>query len=329
MSDPTADSARAQTEAAGWFARLSRTPVATQTVRDFQAWRQSPANDAAYSAVEKRWEASARLANDPDIRAATAEVLRKRPPRQTTRFPHVGTALLGAGLLAGCALAGWLVMTAAPTIYSTHVGEQHLVVLKDGSRVHLNTDSQVQVKFSSGERRVVLARGEAFFEAAHDAARPFIVEADGARIRAVGTKFDVRRGSAGVQVTLLEGRVQVGHTDQPNQATLLPNQQLVVTQASITAPAFVDGDQTASWTTGRLVFRGVTLATAIDEINRYTTRKIVLAGSSALANKKVSGSFDPGDPKAFVEAATSFYDLQADWSVADQIRLTPRAPTGA
>ncbi len=329
MSDPTADGARAQAEAAGWFARLGRIPIATQTIRDFQVWRQSPENAAAYAAVEARWTAAARLGNDPDILAAKEDALRRRPVRGHSTAPRTGRYLVGAGLAVGCAVAAWLFLANEPTSYSTRVGEEHVAVLKDGSRIRLNTDTKVVVRFSSGERRLVLQRGEAFFEAAHDTSRPFIVEADGARIRAVGTKFDVRMGGNGVQVTLLEGQVQVGHADRPNEAILLPNQQLVVTPASVTAAAPVDGAQSASWTTGRLIFRGVALATAVEEVNRYTTRKIILEGSTALASKPVSGSFDPGDPKAFIEAATSLFDLQADLSVDNEIRLFPRAGAGA
>jgi transmembrane sensor len=327
MSDPTADSARAQSEAAGWFARLGRMPVATQTVRDFHAWRQSPHNDAAYSAVEKRWAAAGALASDPDILAATAEVLRRRPPR-TAQIPRsLRGYALGAVAVACVAVAVLLAVNTQPT-YSTRVGEQRLVVLSDGSRVRLNTDSKVQVRFRRQERRVVLAKGEAFFEAAHDAARPFIVEADGARVRAVGTKFDVRRDGTTVQVALIEGRVQVGHADQPNPTTLLPNQKLTVTPAAVSAPAAINGLQAASWTTGLVVFRDVPLETAIREINRYTNRKIVFAGPPTLTHQLISGSFDPSDTKAFVQATTTFFDLQADWTDNTEVRISPRPGAG-
>jgi transmembrane sensor len=327
MSDPTADGARAESEAAGWFTRLGETPIATQTWQDFNHWRQTAANAAAYDAVEARWQAAGRLADDPDIQAAVADTLRRRPARRAPSFARGGPILLGAGLLAGCALVGGLMLTFFPT-YSTHVGEQRLVVLRDGSRVRLNTDSKLRVRFGLQERHVILAKGEAFFEAAHDPAKPFIVEADGALVRAIGTKFDVRRTGDSVQVTLVEGRVQVGRAATPNEATLLPNQQLTVTPQRVSAPSPVDAPQAASWTTGRLVFRGLPLALAVQEINRYTTHKIVLDAPAGLASQPVSGSFDPGDPKAFVEAATTLFDLKADWSADDQVRLVGRSAAG-
>jgi transmembrane sensor len=327
MSDPTADGSRAQAEAASWFARLSQHSVTTQALRDFQAWRQSPPNDAAYAAVEAQWEAAGGLASDPEIQAATAEALRRGPPK-AARAKRTPPLTLGALVVASLAVAAWLSFSAAPT-YSTRVGEQRLVVLSDGSRVRLNTDSAVRVRFRPKERRIELTKGEAFFEAAHDAARPFVVQADGARVRAVGTKFDVRREGTTVRVALIEGRVQVGHPDQPHPTTLLPNQALTVTPAGVSAPAAIDGLQAASWTTGRLIFRGVPLQAAIQEINRYSSRKIVLAGPPALAQEPVSGSFDPGDTKAFVEAATTLFDLQADWTAGPEVRLSPRSAAGA
>lgn len=324
MSDAKTDRSRAEVEAATWLARFGQ-PVTSQDLRDFQDWRLSPANDAAYARAEAQWDAAGALASDPDIQAATAEVLRRRPPRAARASRSARAYTLGAAVMAGLAAAAWLVAVSLPATYSTRVGEQRLVVLSDGSRVRLNTDSEMRIRFQRQERRVVLARGEAFFEAAHDAARPFIVEADGARVRAIGTRFDVRRDGTTVQVALIEGRVQVSHTDQPNPTTLLPNQKLTVTPASISAPAAIDGAQAASWTTGRLVFRGVPLEAAIQEINRYTNRKIVLTGPPGLAQQPISGSFDPGDTKAFVEATTTLFDLQADWADGMEVHISPRS----
>lgn len=328
MSDQMADVARAESEAADWFGRLGRVPVGTRTWQEFNAWRQSASNAAAYDALEARWRLNPKLAADPDIQAVIADTLKRRPPRPARTFREGGSILLGVGLLAGCAVAGWLLLALFPS-YSTRIGEQRLVVLQDGSRVRLNTDTKLRVRFGPNERRVILAKGEAFFEAAHDVGKPFVVEADGARVRAVGTKFDVRRNSGGVEVTLVEGRVQVGRAQTPNEAILLPNQRLTVTPAGLSLPAAVDGLQAASWTTGRLVFHAVPLAAAVHEINRYTNRKIVLDIPAGLAGQPVSGSFDPGDPKAFVEAATTLLDLHADWSDDDQIRLSAKPSAGA
>jgi transmembrane sensor len=331
MSDLSADPSPTDLEAAAWFLRLSETSVTTDAVHEFYAWRRNAANAKAYADVERTWEINKRLAKDPDIQAATAAALRRRPAAPRVRragLLGVGPFAIGATLAAALAIVGvtaW--MLGQTQTYNTRVGEQRLVVLKDGSRVRLNTNSRLIVRFRRDERRVVLARGEAFFEAAHNAARPFIVEADGTWVRAIGTKFDVRRDDGTVKVTLLEGSVRVAQADGPTTAILAPNQELTVTQAGITTPHATDADEAAGWTSGRLTFHGMPLQDAVAEVNRYAVHKIDLACPITVAQQPISGVFDAGDISAFVSAVKLEFDLQ---SVADpngSIRLTPRQTT--
>lgn len=331
MSDLSANPTPTDLEAAAWLMRLSEKSVTTDAIREFYAWRRNAANAKAYAEVEATWEINKRLARDPDIQAATAEALRRRPAAPRLRRPGllgVGPFAIGATLAAAlvvAAVASWIVGQSAT--YETRVGEQRLIVLKDGSRVRLNTNSQVIVRFTRDERRVVLARGEAFFEAAHNAARPFVVEADGARVRAVGTKFDVRRDDGKVRVTLLEGRVQVAQAESPKAAVLAPNQELTVTSAGITVPRATDANETSGWTSGRLTFRGMALQDAIAEVNRYAVNKIELAGDATLAQQPISGVFDAGDTNAFISAVTLEFDLQSAEAPGGSIRLSPRRST--
>lgn len=183
------------------------------------------------------------------------------------------------------------------------------------------------MRFRRDERRVVLGRGEAFFEAAHDATRPFVVEADGARVRAIGTKFDVRRDANAVKVTLLEGQVRVVRADHPAVAILNPNQQLTVTDAGLTAPRAADAREAAGWTSGRLTFHGTALEDAIAEVNRYAVHRIALAAPASVARQPLSGVFDTGDTGAFVTAVALEFDLTSTAGPDGAIRLTPRQLT--
>jgi transmembrane sensor len=330
MSDLSANPSPTDLEAAAWFLRLSQKSVTTAALYEFAAWRRNEANAKAYADVEATWEATKRLAKDPDIQAATAEALRRRPARARFRIPGlagVGPFAIGATLAAGLGvLAAAIWMFALPPTYDTRVGEQRLVVLKDGSRVRLNTNSRLIVRFRGDERRVVLARGEAFFEAAHDPSRPFVVEADGARVRAIGTKFDVRRDDGVVKVTLIEGRVRVAQADHPAATVLSPNQELTVTAAGITAPRVTDADESAGWRSGRLTFHGMALEDAIAEVNRYAVHKIELTAPPTLARQPISGVFDAGDTGSFVSAVTLEFDLRSDAAPSGSIRLSPRQP---
>lgn len=324
MSTSAAD--KAETEAAAWLARLRRPAVTTDALREFKAWRTDPANAKAYRHAEETWAKAGALAYDPDIRQLTQATLAARPPRPARRRRWQAPAL-GLAVATILGLGSWVLLQDAGR-YSTGVGEQRLVVLEDGSRMRLNTDSVVRVRYSRGERRVDLARGEAFFEVAHNPSRPFIVAADGTQVRALGTKFDVRREPQAVQVTLLEGRVRVDQDHRPT-ATLAPDQTLTVTAKGVSPPRSADARAAASWTTGRLTFQGLPLAAAVAEVNRYTTRKVVLDAPPALAQRPVSGVFDVGDPEAFAAAAASLLDLstapQADGSIRLSSRTAPAA----
>jgi transmembrane sensor len=224
--------------------------------------------------------------------------------------------------LAGLAIAGAAIfgLPQLQPAYSTAVGEQRLVRLEDGSRIRLNTDSRVRVAFSRGERRLVLARGEAYFDVAHDARRPFIVQAGDASVRALGTRFDVRRDAGQVRVTLLEGRVRVRHDGQPRSWTLAPDQQLTLSAGGAGTTRTADGASATSWTTGRLVFHETPLAAAIAEVNRYSDRKVAL-DAQGLSGRLVNGVFDVGDTDSFVRGVAALIELKATATPDGSIRL--------
>jgi transmembrane sensor len=218
--------------------------------------------------------------------------------------------------------AGIFVWRSQGQTFATQVGGQRLEVLADGSRMRLNTDTQVRVAFRGGERHVVLTHGQAFFEVAHDTARPFVVEADGVRVRALGTRFDVRHDGQGVAVTLLQGRVQVRAADG-QAAVLAPGQAVVADRRGVSAPTTADAAAVTSWTSGRITLSGLPLREAVTEINRYAVRKVVLDVPEAVARQPVSGQFVAGDVDSFVAGARSLYGLRIRTETPREIHLAP------
>jgi transmembrane sensor len=321
------DDRRTLEEAATWFTRLKQDSVSEGVIDDFLRWRRDPAHDAAYAEVEARWRQADRVSNDPELVRLTEAALR-RPKAWDLLKRRLARNLLPLGLVAAT-LAVVLILLATllqPQAYETKVGAQQIVRLEDGSILRLNTASRVEVRFDRRERRLVLKRGQAFFEVAHDAARPFIVAAGDTRVRALGTKFDVRRMEGEVQVTLAEGRVEVARPKRGQAWTLAPNQSITLNGAP-PAPRPADAAQATSWTTGRLRFRDTPLAEAVAEVNRYTTTKITL-DAGPIANERVSGVFDTGDTKAFVSAVTELFSLTAR-TTPDGIHLRAREPAAA
>ena len=316
--------ARADREAADWFAQLNSRSITTAALEAFQAWRHDPANDAAYGRMESLWESSGLLKLDPGTGPAITAALKRGARRRQWRAWWRAAWLPVGGLALAGAAAIYMVGLAQTQTYSTPVGEQRLLTLDDGTRVRLDTDTELKVRLRSHERDIRLVHGQAFFDVAHDKARPFIVQADDAKVRAVGTRFDVRLQGGQAHVTLVEGAVEVTH-DQAGQVRrwrLAPGQALAASTPSA-QPRTVDVATATSWTSGQLVFHATPLATAVSEVNRYSRTKVVL-DDPALAAAAVNGKFDTGDTQAFVAAVCDLFELEAK-QAGDEVRLTPRA----
>ncbi len=305
MSLSTVSSDQAKEEAADWFARLNKRDVSAADMEAFRLWRKAPGHKEAYDAVDAFWRRSAALQADPDIQAAVSSALtRSVPDRKSVRRPIIGlgfaAAILAIGAVGGYALWG-------PTTYATDVGETRTVRLDDGSSIVLDTQTKVSVRYSRANRDIRLDRGQALFDVAHDATRPFVVTAGETSVKALGTRFDVRREDGGARVTLLRGAVEVKRQAQADTKPLrlTPGQTL---SPKTTTPTFADVQAQTSWTTGRLVFKSVPLGEAVEEVRRYDRRKIELDVGD-LERAPISGAFDAGDTETFVSAAAELLDL--------------------
>jgi transmembrane sensor len=177
----------------------------------------------------------------------------------------------------------------------------------------LNTDSVVQVCFHKDRRDIILRKGEASFQVAHDAFRPFVVHADGVAVKAVGTSFAVRENPNGVMVTVAEGVVEVARPqdDKVERHYVGRDRQLVALKSKpLRAPAVVSETQVSrqlAWREGLLMFDGETLGQAASEVNRYTQTPVVI-DDPRLAGRAFVGVFQVGDVRAFARAAASAFD---------------------
>lgn len=326
---------RAEAEAAVWYVRMDTHSVAQDDVLAFFAWRRNPLNAAAYARMEDVRGATARLRQDPDLRAATREALarpawrRRRRLRLSERLTSPAGGLVVTAALA-VSLLGVLILDYSQRgpRYATDIGEQMSVQLDDGSALRLNTGSRVRVRFSGQQRRVLLDRGEAFFQVAHDSQRPFVVQAGDAQVRAIGTRFDVRRDGQRVRVVLTQGVVVVDRPRAPYAAvTLKPGQAVNLTAGDVAKPEAVDSQAAVSWTQGQLTFHDRALSEAVAEVNRYSRRKVSL-GPGAPAQARVNGVFEIGDVDTFVAAVSEGLDLTAERRADGRVALFPRRDAG-
>jgi transmembrane sensor len=180
---------------------------------------------------------------------------------------------------------------------------------------------------------VKLDAGEAWFEVAKDAARPFVVQAGPVRIRAVGTAFSVRRRGEGCDVLVTEGLVETwldGLADRPSRLSAGFRSLIAAGRDPVTIQAPEDIERSLSWRTGSIALEGQSLAEAAEEFNRYNERRIVVV-DPALAKRRFAGLFRTNDPEGFANAVAA--TIGARVTIApDVIRLAwaePRPAPGA
>lgn len=208
--------------------------------------------------------------------------------------------------------------------YVSDVGEFRQVALDDGSNMWLNTATKVTVDLGSAAREVKLARGEALFEVAKDAQRPFFVHAGDITVRAVGTAFSVRNDGDRVDVTVTEGIVDVSRDDGSGPIRLTANDRATIEHGAGTRTESLDRRETErqlAWRTGRLEFDGEALAEAVAEINRHNRRKVVVTDPQ-LARHPIVGSFRAIDSETFATIAASMLNARVVHD-GDTLRIEP------
>lgn len=277
-------------EAAERLLHLGECPNDASLRREAEDWAgRSPRHAEAWRAAETMW----RLAGTVGPAAPFSLTARRR------RGPSPGR-------LAGAALAACLVLAALPTLqlrsqadHITATGETRAVDLPDGTRVHLDSGSALAVDFSESRRGVALLSGQAFFEVTPNPERPFMVKAEEVEVTVTGTAFDVRLDRDTVTVEVQSGSVL---TEYPPAAggggrvRLAPGDRLRVDRdgGGIETVPVATG-QIAAWRRGRLLVEGATVGALVDEIRRYRTGLVIVAGN-ALAQRQVTGVFDLRDP---------------------------------
>jgi transmembrane sensor len=234
------------------------------------------------------------------------------------------TFLMGGGGLLAASLVGILVRSQSSTVFRTGLGEVRQVPLADGSSTAINTASEIEITLSKGRRDVRLAKGEAWFKVAKDAARPFVVEAGGVRVRAVGTAFSVRRRDEGADVLVTEGVVEAwaGENARPLLRLTAGQRAYIGDDSEVRlepdTPSVVD--RTLAWRQGSIDLDGDTLASAVNEFNRYNRRKLVLV-DTGLASRQFDGTFRTDDPEAFAGAVGAIFGVPIDLSDERDIRI--------
>lgn len=327
--EPSGSAQLVNEEAAQWVARIDSRPLDKQAKADLERWL---ARDDRHRGALFRTLALLQMAGDSNaIESGVWEVLDPHAdvPEGAGSSQLAGDEPLPSGprigrrriLWAGAALAASAVPVAflsgvlsgdpegSANNIKTQVGQTAHVALEDGSLAIVNTASRLDVRQSPSLRSVRLDEGEAWFQVAKDAARPFVVSVGDVRVRAVGTAFSVRKRDNGADVQVTEGTVEVwteaqsGRRLRVSAGTSAFVSETHGVQGLVKDPAEVE--RQLSWRSGVLRFDGNTLREAADEFNRYNLVKLQI--DPALGDERVIGRFNSGEPSKFAEVvATAF-----------------------
>jgi transmembrane sensor len=314
QSDPTAtDIARLQ-EASEWVQRLHETSV-DAPVEEWLRWCDSdPQNLAAFERMQGIWSVL------PAASVANPQVV----PARTQVRHRGGLALLAASIVVIVGLAGWFAWHYSDEeVLDTAIGEQHRITLADGSHLDVAPDSRVITHFTLLKRDVRLERGQAFFEVAHSATRPFIVHADNLTVIAAGTEFDVRISASETAVTVMEGRIKVSPDAGTEVIRADSGQRVTFSNSALKfSVTYVDPKVASSWRGGTLQFVGESLEEVVGVINRYSTTHIVVA--PALQQTRFTGTVSPPTVRDWFKALEQIYAVEVINQGTDGILIRSR-----
>ena len=341
---PLFDRKSAQAQAQQWIARMDAGALSPAERVQLQEWlAQDERHGQLLDAHALLWSTASKARF-----GSAAEGVTPKPLGVSTRARQWFAPTVGACAALMVALGMWVLPaddwpqeTAQVRTHSTAIGERRSVALSDGSSMHLNTNTEVQVNFGPHRRRIVLQTGEGYFEVAKDAARPFEVRVGSTVVRAIGTRFLVRRQASGqAEVTVFEGVVEllkaadesVESGDGRAKSTVPPvrlvvgqsatEQQHITILRSVSAP---DLERKLAWQEDRIEFDDTPLAVAIEQVNRYSAVPLSLADDS-LRNVRVSGAFSTKEVQVFVRSLENGFGLQVELGPEGHrvSRATPR-----
>lgn len=307
-----------------WLVELQSEEADAGTRRAWQQWRDAhPDHDRAWrhiEAVNARWRGIASPLASATAHAALA------PKSSAQRRQAVKTlavlAFAGGSAWLGEQYAPWRAWLADE---STGVGQRRRLLLADGSALTLNTASAVAIRFGQDSRRVELAAGEIFVATGHGTGadsgkRPFLVETRHGRLRALGTRFNVRLQDSGCRLAVFEGAVEVNC--ETGDRRIVPAGQSLTFSALGIGTSQPASDAENAWIDGMLVASAMRLQDFVAELGRY--RRGVLSCDPAIAGLRISGSYPLADTDRVLQAVCAAMPVRVEYYTRYWARLRPR-----
>jgi transmembrane sensor len=316
------DEERIERVAADWLIRRDRGLTAAEQDEFFQWLAADPRHGEWFSRHQRTWKEFNLLAQwRPEHSAEPNPDLLAKPRARARRLAWIAPLAVAAAL--AVAFFSWREFRATfPDAPTTVMAELATRVLEDGSTVELRGDSEISVNFTRAERRVALVRGEAFFTVAKNAARPFVVRANGVDVHAVGTAFNVRLDPQAVEVLVTEGTVRVtpplrsdGETGPELPLVEARHRAIVPTQPSappqVVAVSEEDVARALAWQPRLLDFESTPLAQVVAEFNARNRTQLVVE-DEALAGLPIVATFRSDNVEGFVRLLEANGSVRAE-----------------
>lgn len=203
----------------------------------------------------------------------------------------------------------------------TASGEQRELQLPDHTRVRLNSRSALDIDFTARHRRLFLHSGEILVETAHGDSRPFIVASAEGDLRALGTRFLVRREGHATRLIVLQSAVAARPTKVPDERIVAAGEQVLMSATHLatseTAPLSAD-----AWSRGMLVVENQRLGDLLEQLGEY--RHGYLGVDPSIADLRISGSFPLHDSNLALAALPPSLPVSIERHTDWWVRVVPR-----
>jgi transmembrane sensor len=312
-------------EAATWLVRLQGAH-GPEFEESFRRWYEAdPAHAAAFDRISRSYADAGLLRQSEFGRQRSLEApdaTAHRQPRYALAAALAVVLLVPAGVLLVSENLTPFRQTHA-ILLVTSVGEIRQVKLDDGSKLTLDTDSEVKIELTRSERRAVLRQGRIRLEVAADP-RPFLVESDQSEVSTRQGVLDIELSDGRSRIEVLAGTAAVSPRSVDRRSANIPVRQgeAIVTRGSGTPEKYRLSAASPDWTNGMLQFDATPLTEAAARANRYSDRKILVADE--LRKLRVTGAYRAGDISGLARSLAAAFGLKVERTSSGDFRLAPQ-----
>jgi transmembrane sensor len=334
-----------QEQASLWISRLDRSLSPKETQQLSQWIAQTPKHHEALLEMAKHWDDLTVL----NQISTMFPLARKENPTSTAwARAAIAASFIFMALISGNLMYNGKIFSltsqnqqANNQTYHTNIGEQANFMMPDGTKIRLNTNSIVQIKYTPTHRQISLLQGEVSFDVAKDKKRPFTVTAGSQSFTALGTVFNVQKSNdKAIELVVTEGRVLITNANESiekiSEIIALKSKNLLLgvlvhsgekaliikdVKAPVIKIPLEQLQRDLAWQQGMLIFEGEPLDQALMEVERYTSIKFSIIDPK-LVNLKVAGYFKAGDIDGLLASLNSNFNIVTNRNNDNVIELT-------